>query len=99
KNGFPSVILGLSGGIDSAVCAALAADAIGPDRVHGISMPSRYSSPGSRTDADDLAERIGLRYTVEPVSDLVAPVETQLGLSGTAAENLQARIRGIILFG
>lgn len=99
KNGFRSVILGLSGGIDSSVCAALAADAIGADRVHGISMPSRYSSEGSRTDADDLAERIGLHYSVEPIADLVAPVETQLGLTGTAAENLQARIRGIILFG
>lgn len=99
KNGFGSVILGLSGGIDSSVCAALAADAIGADRVHGISMPSRYSSEGSRTDADDLAERIGLQYSVEPIADLVAPVETQLGLTGTAAENLQARIRGIILFG
>lgn len=99
KNGFHSVILGLSGGIDSAVCAAIAADAIGPDRVHGVSMPSRWSTGGSRTDADDSAARIGLHYSVEPIADLVAPVEEQLGLDGIAAENLQARIRGIILMG
>ncbi|TXK17464.1 NAD+ synthase [Homoserinibacter sp. GY 40078] len=97
KNRFPSVVLGLSGGIDSSVCAALAADAIGADRVHGVSMPSRWSSEGSKTDADELAERIGLHYTVEPIAGLVAPIEEQLGLAGVAAENLQARIRGIIL--
>jgi len=99
KNGFSSVILGLSGGIDSAVCAAIAADAIGADGVYGVSMPSRYSSTGSRTDADDLAENIGLNYSVEAIADLVAPVEEQLALTGTAAENVQARIRGIILMG
>jgi NAD+ synthase (glutamine-hydrolysing) len=99
KNGFPSVILGLSGGIDSAVCAALAADAIGADRVWGVSMPSRYSSGHSRSDADDLAENIGLHYSVEPIADLVLPIETQLKLTGTAAENVQARIRAIILMG
>ncbi len=99
KNGFRSVILGLSGGIDSAVCAAIAADAIGAENVHGVSMPSRWSSDHSRSDADDLAERIGLHYSVEPIADLVAPVETQLALDGVAAENLQARIRAIILMG
>ncbi|WP_169078105.1 NAD+ synthase [Microcella alkalica] len=99
KNGFRSVILGLSGGIDSAVCAAIAADALGADRVHGVSMPSRWSSDHSRSDADDLAERLGLQYSVEPIADLVAPVETQLALDGVAAENLQARIRAIILMG
>jgi NAD+ synthase (glutamine-hydrolysing) len=97
KNGFRSVVLGLSGGIDSAVCAAIAADAIGPGRVYGVSMPSRYSSDGSRTDADELAERIGLRYSTEAIADLVQPIEDQLRLTGTAAENVQARIRGIIL--
>lgn len=97
KNRFRSVVLGLSGGIDSAVCAAIAADAIGADRVFGVSMPSRYSSEGSRGDADDLAERIGLHYSVEPIADLVHPIEDQLALTGVAAENLQARIRGIIL--
>lgn len=99
KNGFRSVILGLSGGIDSSVCAAIAADAIGAENVYGVSMPSRYSSDHSRSDADDLAERIGLHYSVEPIADLVAPVETQLALDGVAAENLQARIRAIILMG
>jgi NAD+ synthase (glutamine-hydrolysing) len=99
KNGFASVILGLSGGIDSAVCAAIAADAIGADRVWGVSMPSRYSSDGSRGDADDLAENIGLRYSVEAIADLVQPIEDQLKLTGTAAENVQARVRGIILMG
>jgi NAD+ synthase (glutamine-hydrolysing) len=97
KNGFGSVVLGLSGGIDSAVCAAIAADAIGAHRVHGVSMPSRYSSDGSRTDADELAERIGLNYSTEAISGLVQPIEDQLQLTGTAAENVQARIRGIIL--
>jgi NAD+ synthase (glutamine-hydrolysing) len=99
KNGFRSVTLGLSGGIDSAVCAAIAADAIGPENVYGVSMPSRWSSDHSRSDADDLAERIGLNYSVEPIADLVSPVETQLALTGVAAENLQARIRAIILMG
>ena len=97
KNGFPSVILGLSGGIDSAVCAALAVDAIGSDRVFGVSMPSTYSSDHSMSDADDLAHRLGIALRTEPISALVSPVEEQLGLSDVAAENLQARIRGIIL--
>jgi NAD+ synthase (glutamine-hydrolysing) len=99
KNGFPSVILGVSGGIDSAVCAAIAADAIGADRVWGVSMPSRYSSDHSRTDADVLADAIGFHYSTEAIADLVLPIETQLKLTGTAAENVQARIRGIILMG
>lgn len=97
KNGFRSVVLGLSGGIDSSVCAAIAVDAIGADRVHGVSMPSRWSSDHSRSDADDLAERIGVHYSVEPIADLVQPFEDQLGLTGVAAENLQARARGVIL--
>ena len=99
KNGFRSVILGLSGGIDSAVCAALAVDAIGPDRVFGVSMPSNYSSDHSRSDADDLAERLGIDMRTEAIAPLVEPVETQLHLDDVAAENLQARIRGIILMG
>ena len=97
KNGFPSVVLGVSGGIDSAVCAAIAADAIGAGRVYGVSMPSRYSSEGSVSDADVLAANIGFHYSTEPIADLVQPFETQLGLTGTAAENVQARARGVIL--
>ncbi|PPF85188.1 NAD+ synthase [Subtercola sp. Z020] len=99
KNGFRSVILGLSGGIDSSVVASLAADAIGASNVYGVSMPSRWSSDHSRSDADDLAERIGVHYETQAIADLVLPVESQLGLDGVAAENLQARIRGIILMG
>lgn len=97
KNGFPGVLLGLSGGIDSAVCAAIAADAIGPDRVHGVSMPSVHSSSHSQDDASDLAQRIRLHYRVEPIADLVAPFDRQLGLTGLAAENVQARARGVLL--
>ncbi len=97
KNRFPSTILGLSGGIDSSVVAAISADAIGSQRTYGVSMPSRYSSDHSRTDADDLAANIGLNYSVEPIADLVIPYESQLGLTGVAAENIQARARGMIL--
>ncbi len=96
KNGFPSVVLGVSGGIDSSVCAAIAADAIGADRVYGISMPSRYSSEGSVDDAKDLADRIGIHYSVEPIGDIVAVIENQLGLEGVPAENVQARVRGML---
>lgn len=97
KNGFKSVVLGLSGGIDSAVCATIAADALGPENVFGVSMPSRYSSEGSKNDAEDLANRRGLNYQVQPIEELVTPFESQLGLTGLAAENLQARVRGVIL--
>jgi len=62
-------------------------------------MPSRYSSDHSKSDAQDLAERVGLHYEVQPVADLVSPVEQQLGLTGIAAENLQARIRAVVLMG
>jgi NAD+ synthase (glutamine-hydrolysing) len=97
KNGFHSVVLGLSGGIDSAVCAALAVDALGADAVHGVSMPSSYSSPHSRSDAAELAERTGLHYQVQPIGDMVDVFVRQLGLSGTAEENVQARCRGVTL--
>jgi len=99
KNGFKSVVMGLSGGIDSAVCAAIAADAIGAEKVYGVSMPSRYSSDHSRSDADDSAERIGLHFRTEPIEEMVNTFESQLGLKDTAAENLQARMRGVILMG
>ncbi len=97
KNRFRSVVLGLSGGIDSAVCAALAVDALGADAVHGVSMPSSYSSAHSRTDAADLAERTGLHYQVQPIGDMVEVFVRQLGLSGVAEENVQARCRGVTL--
>ncbi|WIB64950.1 NAD+ synthase [Curtobacterium sp. MCBD17_040] len=99
KNGFRSVVLGLSGGIDSAVCAAIAVDALGPDRVYGVSMPSQWSSEHSRSDADDVAERLGLHYRTEAIADLVRPFEDQLHLTGLAAENIQARARALVLMG
>lgn len=97
KNGFPGVLLGLSGGIDSAVCATLATDALGPHRVFGVSLPSQYSSDHSKDDAKQLAETLGIHYRVEPISALVTPFDEQLGLDGVAAENVQARVRGVIL--
>src|SRR5690606_35271035 len=78
KNGFRRVVLGLSGGIGSAVCAALAVDAIGADSVYGVSMPSRYSSEHSRSDADDFAERTGMHFGTQPIAELVAPLEEPL---------------------
>jgi NAD+ synthase (glutamine-hydrolysing) len=97
KNGFRSVILGLSGGIDSAVVATIALDALGPDRVFGVSMPSGYSSAHSRDDAAELAKRAGLDYRVEPIQPMVDAFLANLSLSGLAVENLQARVRGVIL--
>jgi len=97
KNGFGSVILALSGGIDSALTATIAADAVGPDRVHVVLMPSRYSSDHSVTDAEDLAKRQGLHTRTVPIRSMVDAFEAELSLSGLAAENLQARIRGMIL--
>jgi NAD+ synthase (glutamine-hydrolysing) len=97
KNGFRSVVLGLSGGIDSAVCAALAVDALGADAVYGVSMPSAYSSAHSRSDAAELAERTGLHYQIQPIGDMVDVFVRQLGLSGIAEENVQARCRGVTL--
>jgi NAD+ synthase (glutamine-hydrolysing) len=97
KNGFKSVVLGLSGGIDSAVCAVIAADAIGADNVFGVSMPSMYSSDHSKSDAEDLAERLGCHYRTETIETMVEAFEGQLNLEGLASENLQARMRGVIL--
>ncbi|GAA0967832.1 NAD+ synthase [Actinocorallia libanotica] len=99
KNGFRSVILGLSGGIDSALVAAIAADALGPEKVHVVLMPSRYSSDHSVTDAEELVKRQGLNARVVPIRDLVDAYERELELTGLAAENLQARVRGNILMG
>jgi NAD+ synthase (glutamine-hydrolysing) len=97
KNNFKSVILGLSGGIDSAVCAALAVDALGAHRVFGVSMPSKHSSDHSKSDAFDLAKRLGINIRTEPIKAAVKDLEKQLKLKDVAAENLQARVRGTIL--
>jgi len=97
KNGFGSVILALSGGIDSALAATIAADAVGPDRVHVVLMPSRYSSDHSVTDAEDLAKRQGLQARTTAIRSIVGAFEAELDLAGLAAENLQARIRGMLL--
>jgi NAD+ synthase (glutamine-hydrolysing) len=99
KNGFRSVVLGLSGGIDSAVVAAVAVDALGPDCVVGVSMPSSYSSQHSRDDAEDLAKRTGLDYRVQPIGPMVDAFLASMSLTGLAEENLQARVRGVILMG
>jgi NAD+ synthase (glutamine-hydrolysing) len=97
KNGFSSVVLGVSGGIDSAVVAAVAADAIGGRNVHGVSMPSAYSSEHSRSDAADLARRVGASYRVVPIAPMVDAFLASLALSGLAEENVQARVRGTTL--
>jgi NAD+ synthase (glutamine-hydrolysing) len=97
KNGFASVVLGVSGGIDSALTATIAADALGGANVVGVSMPSEYSSEHSKDDAADLAKRIGADYRVEPIAPIVDAFQTQLALTGVAEENLQARVRGVIL--
>ena len=97
KNGFRTVVLGMSGGIDSAVVAAVAADAIGGENVYGVSMPSAYSSDHSRSDAAELAERVGAHYRVVPIAPMVEKFVDELHLSGLAEENIQARVRGATL--
>jgi NAD+ synthase (glutamine-hydrolysing) len=104
KNGFRSVILALSGGIDSALTATIAADAIGPDRVNVVLMPSRYSSEGSVTDAEDLVLREGLHAMTIPIASMVDAFSDALAPhgfpeKGLPAENLQARVRGVVLMG
>ncbi|TMR93213.1 NAD+ synthase [Nonomuraea basaltis] len=99
KNGFQSVILGLSGGIDSALTATIAADAIGPSRVNVVLMPSRYSSEHSLADAEELVRRQGVVSQIAPIADIVTAYEKEIELSGLASENLQARVRGMILMG
>ena len=99
KNGFRSVILALSGGIDSALTATIAADAIGPENVHVILMPSRYSSEGSITDAEDLVKRQGVHARTVPIQAIVDAFRDELGdfpAAGLPAENLQSRVRGVI---
>ncbi len=97
KNGFGSVIIALSGGIDSALTATIAADAIGPDRVHVVLMPSDYSSSHSVSDAEDLVKRQGIHARTVPIASIVAAFGAPLSLEGLAAENLQARVRGMVL--
>ena len=99
KNNFKSVILGLSGGIDSALVAALAADAIGGNRVYGVALPSKYSSDHSLADAKEAAINIGLNYRIIEIQQMVGNLIENLHLSGVAEENLQARVRGITLMG
>lgn len=105
KNGFSDVIIGLSGGIDSAAVAALACDALGPARVHGVSMPSRYSSAGSLDDAEELARRLGIRdFRTVPISRPHSAMTAVLGGTTGAGDdgsltdqNIQSRLRGAIL--
>jgi len=103
KCGFKSVLVGLSGGIDSALVAALAADALGPENVWGVAMPARYSSAGSLSDAAALAKNLGIRHEVLPIEPVFESVEHQMAgvFAGTkpneAEENLQSRLRGLML--
>jgi NAD+ synthetase len=103
KCGFKSALVGLSGGIDSALVAVLAADALGADKVLGVSMPARYSSAGSLSDAEVLARNLGIRYEVLPIEPVFQSVEKQVAkvFAGTkpneAEENIQSRLRGVTL--
>ena len=103
KNGFRGVVLGLSGGVDSALVATLAVDALGPAAVRALAMPSPYSSPESLEDATDVARRLGIRLDVTPITPALEAYRATLGglfgapLAGLAEENLQARIRGNLL--
>ena len=100
---FKSVVLGLSGGIDSAIVAVVAAEALGPEKVWGVSLPSRYSSEGSLSDAAVLAKKLGIRYDVLPIGEPVADVEKTLAgvfegrTPDATEENLQSRMRGLLL--
>jgi NAD+ synthase (glutamine-hydrolysing) len=93
------VTLGLSGGIDSALCAALAAEAIGQQNVLGVGLPSRYSSDHSLSDAEQLARNLGIDYRVVPIEPAHAALESMIDLPGVAGENVQARIRAVVLMG
>jgi NAD+ synthase len=103
RNGFPGVVLGMSGGIDSAICAAIAADALGPDRVWAVMLPSRFTSQESLDDAAACAKALGIRHQVIPIQPAVAGFDTMLADSFSDAkvditeENLQSRIRGVTL--
>lgn len=103
KNGFKNVVLGLSGGIDSAICAALAVDALGEERVRCIMLPYRYTSEESLKDAQDCARALGCRYDIVPISEPVEGFSSALAAlfegtnEGVTEENLQSRTRGTIL--
>jgi len=99
KNGFRSVVLGLSGGIDSALVAAIAIDAIGAKAVNGVAMPSMYSSDHSIEDAQLLADNTGIHFRITPIAPMVDAYLENLTLKGVAEENLQARVRGTTLMG
>ncbi|NAZ86939.1 NAD+ synthase [Kineococcus indalonis] len=99
KNGFRSVIVAVSGGIDSALVASLACDAVGPGNVVGVSLPSGYSSQHSRDDAEELARRCGFEYRQHPIAPVVQAFLGTVPLTGVAEENLQARVRGTVLMG
>ena len=99
KNGFRSVVLGLSGGIDSALVAAIACDALGPKRVNGVALPSQYSSDHSLEDAKQMAENTGLHFRTIPIAPMVDAFTTNVVLKGLAEENVQARVRGTTLMG
>jgi NAD+ synthase (glutamine-hydrolysing) len=99
KNGFRSVVVGLSGGIDSALVAAIAIDAIGAKCVNGVAMPSKYSSSHSISDAQALADATGIHFRTVPIAPMVDAYMANLTLKGLAEENLQARVRGTTLMG
>jgi NAD+ synthase (glutamine-hydrolysing) len=99
KNGFKSVALGLSGGIDSALTATLAVDALGKESVYGLLMPSKYSSTHSISDAKELAENLGIGYEIIEIGAIVSSFQSAVELSGLAEENIQARVRGSLLMG
>jgi NAD+ synthase (glutamine-hydrolysing) len=99
KNGFRSVVLGLSGGIDSALVAAIAIDALGAKRVNGVAMPSKYSSNHSVEDAQALADATGIHFRITPIAPMVDAFMGNVVLKGLAEENLQARVRGTTLMG
>ena len=99
KNGFKSVVLGLSGGIDSALVAAIAIDALGAKRVNGVAMPSKYSSGHSVEDAQAMADATGIHFRNTPIGPMVDAYMDNIVLKGVAEENLQARVRGTTLMG
>ena len=99
KNGFKSVALGLSGGIDSALTTTLAVDALGKESVYGLLMPSKYSSTHSISDAKELAENLGIGYEIIEIGGVVSSFQSAIELSGLAEENIQARVRGSLLMG